>query len=167
MALTIKIPYRAFWWLPVIVVGLLFLLYVTAWLEMWGAPDHRRRVGLSNVKQVGIAMIMYQTDNDGRFPAQMSTMEQLKPVLTEYARSDRNFQTGNDLESVFLGNERLAGRLAESVVDPGNTITLYDSELWKDTGERTCAFVDAHAWWVDDRYFEWGLKVVFDEPSGS
>ena len=165
MALTIKIPYRAFWWLPVIVVGLLFLLYVTAWLEMWGDPDHRRSVGLSNVKQVGIAMIMYQTDNDGRFPPQMSTMEQLQPVLTQYARSDRNFQTGNDLESVFLGNERLAGRLAESVVDPEHTIAIYDSELWDDSTGRMCGLVNGHVAYVDDQYFKWGLRVELDDSS--
>ena len=112
-------------------------------------------------------MKKYQADNDGLFPPQMSTTDQLKRALIEYTMTDKLFLTVNEREGEFLGNGRLAGRLATSVVDPDKTIMLHDPELWKDTGERACGFVDGHAKYVVDDYFEWGLKVEFDEPSGS
>ena len=167
MALTIKIPYRAFWWVPVIVVVLLVLLYVSAWLDMWGGPDQYHTANLTNVKQLSLAMLMYQADNDGLFPPQMSTTDQLKRALIEYTKTDKLFLTVNEREGDILGNGRLAGRLAESVVDPDKTIMLYDPELWKDTGERACGFVDGHAKYVDDDYFEWGLKVEYATPLAS
>ena len=154
-----------------IAVGLLilflFLLFVVFWLQIPLWRDGYRSANLSNVKQLNLAVLMYQADNDGRLPPQMSTMEQLQPLLIEYTIYEEIFQTVNKRGSEFLGNERLAGRLYDSVVDPDKTIMFYDSELWKNTGERACVMVNGSAKYVDDRYFKWGLKVEFNESSGS
>ena len=168
MALTLKIPYRAFWGVLKFAVGLLLLFLLlwlfAVWIQFPGFHDRIRGANLSNIKQINFAMLMYVENNDGRFPPQMSTMEQLQPVLIDYVLYEELFQTVNERGSEFLWNKRLAGRLEESIAYPDRTISLYDSELWKDTGERACVFVDNHAKYVDDDYFEWGLKVDFDCP---
>lgn len=171
MALTIKIPYRAFWWALAIVVGLFILFILPLSLTshgMWGGHDARRTANLSNLKQVNNAMGMYQADNDGRFPPKMSTTEHLKSALLEYAEGNEMiFGTLNELGGEFRGNERLAGRDGRLVTDPDRAVSLYDSEEWKDSGLRNCGFVDGHVKYIDGFNYGWGLKVEFDEPSGS
>lgn len=158
---------RAVWWWVAGILGLPLAFYACEKLSYEQTGD-RGYMGLSHLRQTSVAMEMYQADNDGRFPAQMSTSEDLRGALGGYARSVEIFDTLNPDGSVFLGNGLLAGRRVAWLYGQETTISVYDSKIWRERGLRNVGFVDGHVKFVDEDDFNYGLKVeqLIADPPG-
>lgn len=104
---------------------------------------------------------MYHADNDGRFPAEMSSTVQLKAALDSYYKDESTFETLNPDGSEFLGNGLLAGYKASSLYGHETTVTLYDSKIWKEKGLRNVAFMDGHVKFVGRADFLYGLRAEY------
>ena len=161
--------------LGVVVVLALVVLCI---LQFSGPSDFHRRgmLGLSHMKALNMALRMYQADNDGRFPSEMTTNAHLRGVLVGYVESQRStfvydadsvFRTNNPDESEFLGNGLLAGYVASGLYSPETTVTLYDSKVWQERSHRNVGFTDGHQKFVPESVFVYGLKaeqLFLDSP---
>ena len=148
---------RTVWWL-VVLVGLPLAFYVLTIDSGRSIISSRAR---SSLQQINLAMLMYQEDNDGRFPLEMSTNDHLREALMVYLKIEEIFDTLNPDESEFVGNGLLAGRRVAGLYGQETTISVYDSKIWKGMGLRNVGFVDGHVKFVDEDAFLMGLIVEY------
>jgi hypothetical protein len=113
----------------------------------------QKTVGLSHMKQLGLATLIYCNDYDGRFPPDMSSALAAKPVLLPYVPRgstgmtdgpDILFVTKNPAGGSILGDSRLSGKNSDDVRSPATAVMFYDEKPWPQ-GEGMACYVDGHA----------------------
>jgi prepilin-type processing-associated H-X9-DG protein len=148
---------KAAWVLPVLIgcgVVLVGFFAVAAILfPVFAQSGHSARTSrtkamtMSNMKQVGLAAIMYSADCDDRLPLQLGSARQVKPVLLPYIRNEQIFTTLNPNGGEFLGNAKINGMSLMEVDKPAETVLFYESNDWPD-GRRVVCYADGHVKWV-------------------
>lgn len=118
---------------------------------------------LSNVKQIGLGMIMYCNDYDDIFPYVEDTAT-AKVVVAPYIRNEKIWVTHNPKGGRILFNMGIAGLSSSSIQLPAETILLFESEAWED-GRRAVCFCDGHGKLVTD--LEWKLLSHTLKPAGA
>lgn len=103
---------------------------------------------LSNIKQLGIAVMIYLADHDDRFSMNAS---KLKTTLNPYLKNDRLWTCPLTPKAgaAYSMNARLLGKSAAQLADPANTVMLYEGAKgkldFKHAGFAAVAFADGHA----------------------
>ena len=103
-------------------------------------------------KELGLATVIYTTDNDGLFPPDMSDAQAAEPCLLPYAGSGYPEKEDN-IYDIFvsvnlsggdiLGNTKLAGVDSQLVVSPDTAVLFYDEKPWP-RGEGVVAYADGY-----------------------
>lgn len=108
---------------------------------------------ISNMKELGLASLIYANDYDGAFPPKMATALEAKPYLRADSQAkapgsdqanDSIFVSMNPSGGVILGDPRLAGKDPESFADPAKVVMFYDERPWPN-GRGLACYVDGHA----------------------
>jgi hypothetical protein len=119
-----------------ILAALLFPVFAQA---KWSAKKVQT---LSNMKQLSLAMIMYTTDFDDKFPPTMDSALAVKPFVEAYAKNDGIFLSLHPEGSELLGNGKLAGKASQNILRPADTLMFYDEKPWQD--KLLAAYTDGH-----------------------
>ncbi|MBX3119626.1 MAG: hypothetical protein KF784_11215 [Fimbriimonadaceae bacterium] len=107
----------------------------------------KRTATLSNIKQVGTAMMIYMADYDDVFPyAQSTTAAQY--VTNPYMKNTSLWTTLNPNGGRILFNTSLGGVSHVVLEDPSKTVMFYESNAWPD-GRRCVCFADTSSRFVD------------------
>jgi len=102
-----------------------------------------KSAALSNIKQIGLAAMMYSSDSDDVLPYVQGT-EQFKQVTRPYTRDDKVWTTANPNGGGFRFAMNLAGVSLGSIEKPAETPMIFETNAWPD-GRRCVTFVDGHA----------------------
>jgi hypothetical protein len=105
-----------------------------------------RTITLSNLKQVGTALMLFLSDYDDKLPYVQST-PQLFTFLNPYLKNEEVFKTKNPMGGSFRFNMSLAGVSVTDIENPASTPLVYESEAWPD-GKRGICYADSHAKFV-------------------
>lgn len=103
---------------------------------------------LSNIKQLGLAVMMYLADHDDKYSMNPS---KLKAALEPYTKNDRlwNCPLTPKAGPAFSMNAKLLGKNAANIADPASTVMLYEGSKgkldFKHAGYAGVAFADGHA----------------------
>lgn len=99
---------------------------------------------LSNFKQVGLALLMYQGDYDDQYPPQFQTNADLQFFTMPYAKAVDLYKTLNPNGGEMMPNPKLEGIDSNKIVQLADTVMLEETKEWPD-GSRIIAFTDSHA----------------------
>lgn len=102
-----------------------------------------RTATLSNIKQAGLALMIFLADYDDIFPYVQSS-PQLFTFLQPYAKNMEVFKTKNPMGGAFRFNMSLAGVNSTDIEKPAEVPMIYESEAWAD-GKRCVCYADSHA----------------------
>lgn len=128
------------------------------------APDSPARLaaekarGLSNVKQLALAAMMYSSDYDDVFPYVQSTKGAFE-VIYPYMKSKDLSKSLNPNGSKILFNMAVAGVNAAVIEDPAETVLFYEDKPWPD-GERIVAFTDGHVKFLSEEEWEYAKATL-------
>lgn len=123
------------------------------------ADDNAR--SLSNLKQIGLAMVQYEQDNDEDLPPMRSAASTQK-ALFPFVRDSAVFQQPRTHEP-YLPNTSLSGRTLASFNSPSDMVTYYEAVPAPD-GTRGVAFLDGHVKRIHES--EWpALKAASHVPN--
>jgi hypothetical protein len=100
----------------------------------------------SNLKQIGLGLMMYVDDNNNKFP-DLSDAQSLKKAVAAYINKDKSKgeksfvhpKTGKP----YQPNPSLSGKDPKAIPSPTDTVVVYEAEPAED-GTRAVLFVDAH-----------------------
>lgn len=131
----------------------------------WPAfPSHTtasvRTHQLSDIKQIGLCMVMYANDYDDRLPLAMSSNDDLRRYGTPYTKTPGIFKSVNPAGGQIQGNGLLAGRKLGDVIKPETRVMIYDSRPWVD--KAVICYADGHAKSLDP--FEKMLEQLTVDP---
>ena len=118
---------------------------------------------LSNVKQIGLGMIMYCNDYDDYYPY-VEDSASAKILVAPYLRNDKLWVTHNPKGGRILFNMGVAGVSSSNIQIPAESVLIFESEPWED-GRRAVCFCDGHAKLVTD--LEWKLLSRMLKPAGA
>jgi len=120
---------------------------------------------LSNVKQIGMATIMYTEDFDGRFPHEFSTYSLQKEALMPYLNNEKVFETLNPAGGEIVPNANLQQEFIEGVVNPAKSVMHYETKDWEDKKGRNLDYVDSHAKFIKgfDESKDLDVEFVYEE----
>lgn len=108
--------------------------------------NQAKTVSLSNVKQLALGMIMYASDYDDVFPYAQDTKSAFA-VIFPYVKNAGIFKSLNPNGGRFLANMAVMGVNGTDILQPAETVLLYDPTPWPD-GEVLVAYCDGHAKFV-------------------
>ena len=129
----------------IMVVGFLVIGILAAMLlpVLSKARERARRVSCaSNMKQIGLALIMYSGDNEGNFPPDLKALVDNQYIMEGdvfVCPSSGDVYSG-DLESHYI---YIPG-LVDSVDNPTQTVLLYEKDTNHREGFMNVLFVDGH-----------------------
>jgi len=112
------------------IFGTLLLIQIGAVVYTWwdGEQAQRRRTAplecLSNVKQMGLAMMQYEQDNDSTMPPASTWADSLKPYdkfVKFHCPMARNAYG-------YAMNASLAGKSIAKLRHPGQTVVIFESD---------------------------------------
>jgi len=105
--------------------------------------DRAREMSLSNLKQVGMSLVLYAGDYDDVVPYVQSTKGAFE-VLSPYARNADVFRSLNPNSSDIRMNMALAGVRMSDLVNPSEIPMFFEAQPWPD-GRRCVVFADVSA----------------------
>ncbi len=108
----------------------------------------QRTQTLSNAKQVALSLMMYAADYDDVYPYAQWT-KTVKEVTLPYLKNGDIWKSANPKGGEFFFNMALAGVTGSTIVNPSETVMLYESEEWPNGG-RVIAYADGHAKFVKE-----------------
>ena len=97
---------------------------------------------LSNLKQMGTALLMYAQDYDDRLPP-MKKMETTEAVLMPYIKNNNVF-INPDTKEHYKANPAFSEQPAAKIDLPASTVAFYEATPAKD-GTRGVCFMDGHS----------------------
>lgn len=125
------------------------------------AEAANNRLSLSNLKQIGLAMIQYVQDYDEKLPP-MKSAAVAKKALYPFVKDDAVFQQPQTHEP-YQPNTSLSGRSLASFERPAEMVIYYEAGPAPD-GTRGVVFLDGHARRI--RESEWpALKSASHVPN--
>jgi len=126
-----------------------------AWLKPAAPPtpdtSDLKSATQSNLKQLGLAMLMYSADYDDVLPYVQSTKGAYE-VLWPYMKNASITKSHNPNSPEFRLNMAIAGVSDSEIPEPARAPLFYDAAPWPD-GRRCVVFLDGHSDWVDEQ--EW------------
>ena len=136
-------------WLPVlgkILVGVICVLLLAAILlpVTGGSRASPRIAQQSKIKQVGLGLIMYASDYDGKLPPAMSTNLELRQCGLRYTKNVEIFKSLNPAGGEIVGNGLLAGKSIDHIVNPAATVMGFDSRPWAEN-YGVLSYADGHS----------------------
>lgn len=138
----------------VILLALLFPVYAT---DGHGAVPTEG----SNLRQIGLGLIIYSNDYNEKLPPAMSTSTELRLYCLPYTKNASIFDCANPAGGQILGNGVLAGRSVDKLIDPNTTVMVYDSRPFKKASAVVC-YADGHTKW--NIPFETMLRQLTVDP---
>lgn len=114
-------------------------------IEMIKESSEKARAAssLSNLKTLGLALLMYCDDYDEVLPKAMGKPDALQKALLPYAKNDELFKNPMD-DSPYMSNAILAGKKIAHITNPSQMATIFESTPAPD-GKRGVVFLDGHA----------------------
>ena len=106
------------------------------------AREVDRTATMSNLKQVGLATLIFLSDYDDYFPYVQST-PQFVQFLQPYSKNMEIFKTRNPMGGEIRFNMSLAGASSTEIESPAETPMFFESVAWPD-GKRCVAYADSH-----------------------
>lgn len=107
---------------------------------------------LSNVKQLGLACLMYANDNDDKF---MKSAAVVHKSLDPYLRNAKLWNCPLTGKPAYSFNSRLFGKSMESISNPALTVMIYEGKNFaldfRHAGSAAVCFVDGHAKMIDKK----------------
>ncbi len=110
----------------------------------------QRAASASNLKQIGLALMMYSQDYDEVLPPMVDSAS-VKKILMPYMANDKLF-TDPRTGELYAVNTVLSKHKLAQIVSPAEMAVFYEKNLDSDGG-RNVAFADGHVKWV--RASEW------------
>lgn len=110
---------------------------------------------MSDLRKVGPAMMTYVSDYDDKFPPKTASLSEAWPFIQGYAKSAMP-ESHNEGHPEFLGNEKLAGVAATSIVTPSKTFMFFDSAPWAGQ-KRVMLTVDGDVNKISEAEFQDGI----------
>lgn len=107
------------------------------------ATPSKKVAALSNMKQLGLAMIMYSTDYDDMMPYVQDTKSAFA-VTYPYMKNRELTKSLNPSGGRVLMNMAVAGVSSTEIEDVAGTVMFYDEKPWPD-GTRPVVYCDGHA----------------------
>lgn len=124
------------------------------------AAQAAEATSVSNLKQLGLAVTMYEQDYDEKMPP-MKSAAVTKQALLPYIKSDDVFQRPQTHEP-YLPNTSLSGRSLASFQNPVTMVIYYEATPAPD-GTRDVVFLDGHVKRIPES--EWpALKAASHVP---
>ena len=96
----------------------------------------------SNLRQLGLGMLMYVQDYDEVLPP-LKTIEAAQGALSPYVRDESIF-TQPDTDEPYMTNPILSGKKMAHITNAADMILFYEAKPAKD-GTIGAAFLDGHA----------------------
>lgn len=112
---------------------------------------------LSNLKQLGLGLIMYASDYDEVLPKEMGNSSLLQQKLEPYVKETKLF-INPITNKPYASNAILAGKKIAHIADPAQMATLYEDAPAPD-GTRGVVFLDGHAKRVNEAQWETIKKI--------
>jgi hypothetical protein len=115
--------------------------------EIASGPDQKadtaalKSASISNLKQIGLAMLMYSQDYKETLPP-MSDAGQTKVKLMPYVKNEKIF-VQPDTKDLYRPNPALSRKKLADVAAPAETVAFYEPNPMD--GTRGAVFVDGHA----------------------
>jgi prepilin-type processing-associated H-X9-DG protein len=110
----------------------------------------KRVASASNLRQVGMGIVMYASDHQGTLPANLDAIQKdyiHNPSILHSPMS--NAPTGEDL--VYMGNDQLQ---LNRLQNPSALAVAYDSAALMQGKGTNVLFLDGHVEWVEPDRFE-------------
>jgi len=119
-------------------LGVLLLLLAAIFvpIESYGPVQAKKAASMSNAKQLDLALLMYQDDNDGVLPKAAAWMNRVKP----YTKQPENYRslgvTGAGVFG-FAFRRHLGDQDYDAIVEPKQVAMVFDSvdTRWNANGE--------------------------------
>lgn len=121
------------------------------------SPELKTR-GISNMKQVALAMLMYGTDYDDVLPFVQATKIAAR-VTEPYCKDRRVWVSVNPNGGQLQLNMCISGVNMTAVEEPAATPLVYDSKPWPD-GYWLTSYVDGHCRYLDAARWEAAKKYL-------
>ncbi len=102
---------------------------------------------LSNMKQLGLSEILFQSDHEDRY-ANVRSEKAVFALLAPYLPTMARTRSANPKGHEILFNFKLAGHTGSQLKSLGETIVFYEAQPWYD-GKRCVEFADGHAKLLD------------------
>jgi hypothetical protein len=117
----------------------------------------RRDGNLTHVKLIGLALLMYVEDYNGRLPT--GEPAPIRKALVRYGGSDSLWQTVPASGSMFRFNRQLEGKILDRIPHPDSVVMVYEDPADDNKGGRYLCFADSHAKWVTSEQWDDLLKA--------
>lgn len=112
----------------------------------------------NNLKQLGLAVMMYLQDYDEVFPP-LKTPETFRPLLMPYIKNNAVFFIPNTEPKVgYVANASLSYHTQADIAKPAETVMFYEPMMNPEEKGRNVAFADGHAKLVGEEEFQRLLK---------
>lgn len=108
---------------------------------------------MSTLKSTGIAVSLYQTDFDDKFPPKMDNVSSAWPYIRSYAKAVDVPQSMNSLGAEFNGNSGLAGQPVTKITAPQRTFVFFDSSAWQNN-KRIVLYADTSVKKIAETQFQ-------------
>lgn len=112
---------------------------------------------LSNIKQIGLATMIYSSDFNDKLPAADSTAK-AEDEIYPYIKNRDLFKYRNPNGGQILYNTKLSGVNVTKVPKPVETVMWYDEKPWPD-GKMLVCYLDGHVSFTDAKTFQAQLKM--------
>ncbi len=128
-----------------------------------------RAVTVGNIKQVGLALLMYATDYDDVYPWAQNTLT-VKGVTYPYVMNRSVWRTHNPSGGEFLFNLSIGGVEFSTIPRPAKTVAFHESKPWPDSkrcvgyADGSARVVDAPTWASDSKSLLLKLKRKAKRP---
>ncbi len=152
-------------WLTALVAGAVVVLIAVLLSPLFLESRHSGPTpGISNLKRLALATLLYTEDSEGCLPQDMSSGPAVYPAVAPYAKSPRILDTGDPASPNWLGNGSIAGhREAEFAETAAVTIVYFSSAPRNRTdsssGHRLVSFMDGHIHAVHEPTFQQSIAT--------
>ena len=172
-------PMRVRWWEIVVIAVLLALVGVFLWPARVNGPPGQWAHCMSNIRQVGVAMLIYAEEHNGSYPESFGVLLKAGPFL-----SPRTFicpASGNKVPEDFpkegLQDADLSVLIrvdawSDYVIVKGlshagreDIIVLYEKPGHHRASGRNCFFDDGHVEWLSEAEFQ--AQMRRQRPKGA
>ena len=147
---------RVRWWEIVVIAVLLALVGVFLWPARVNGPPGQWAHCMSNIRQVGVAMLIYAEEHNGSYPESFGVLLKAGPFL-----SPRTFicpASGNKVPEDFP-KKGLSHAGREDI------IVLYEKPGHHRASGRNCFFDDGHVEWLSEAEFQ--AQMRRQRPKGA